>query len=318
MGESATIRLVLLIALMFGAACAQLSPTFYATSRPNVTSIVRGVVQQARNKDIRIGAKIIRVHFHDCFVDGCDASLLLDYADRIVSEKNARPNLSTDGYAVIDDVKTALENVCPGVVSCADILALASEILVVLDGGQSWQVQLGRRDSRTANSAGTTAIPGPTENLANITRKFTDQGLDTTDLVALSGAHTIGRAQCDSFSQRLDATNPNPNIDPTFLQTLQQNCPSGSPTNLNDLDVKTPDEFDNSHFINLQNNRGLLKTDQDLFSTFGSDTVAIVNRFASCQTNFFDAFGESMIKMGNINLLTGSKGEIRINCKRIN
>ncbi|KAJ0083768.1 hypothetical protein Patl1_29918 [Pistacia atlantica] len=113
---------------MFGAACAQLSPTFYATSCPNVTSIVRGVVQQARNKDIRIG-----------------------------------------------------------VVSCADILALASEILVVLDGVQSWQVQLGRRDSRTANSAGTTAIPGPTENLANITRKFTDQGLDTTDLVALSG-----------------------------------------------------------------------------------------------------------------------------------
>ncbi|KAJ0020684.1 hypothetical protein Pint_31326 [Pistacia integerrima] len=263
---------------MFGAACAQLSPTFYATSCPNVTSIVRGVVQQARNKDIS--------------ESGCDASLLLDDADRIVSEKNARPNLSIDGYAVIDDVKTALENVCPGVVSCADILALASEILVVLDGGQSWQVQLGRRDSRTANSAGTTAIPVHIQ----------------------SG----GRAQCDSFSQRLDATNPNPNIDPTFLQTLQQNCPSGSPTNLNDLDVKTPDEFDNSYFINLQNNRGLLKTDQDLFSTFGSDTVAIVNRFASCPPNFFDAFGESMIKMGNINLLTGSKGEIRINCKRIN
>lgn len=63
---------------------------------------------------------------------GCDASLLLDNATGIVSEKDAPPNLSTDGYAVIDDVKTALENVCPGVVSCADILALASEILVVL------------------------------------------------------------------------------------------------------------------------------------------------------------------------------------------
>lgn len=63
---------------------------------------------------------------------GCDASLLLDDADGIDSEKDALPNQSTDGYEVIDNVKTALENVCPGVVSCADIVALASEILVVL------------------------------------------------------------------------------------------------------------------------------------------------------------------------------------------
>lgn len=63
-------------------------------------------------------------------MQGCDGSLLLDDADDIDSEKNGPPNLSTAGYPVVDDIKTALENVCPGVVSCADILALASEILV--------------------------------------------------------------------------------------------------------------------------------------------------------------------------------------------
>ncbi|XP_044483870.1 lignin-forming anionic peroxidase-like [Mangifera indica] len=307
----------LILAITLGASRAQLSSTFYDTTCPNLTSIVRGVLVPARDSDVRLGAKIIRVHFHDCFVNGCDASLLLDDAADIDSEKNAAPNNSTDGYAVIDDVKTAVENVCPGVVSCADILALASEILVVLDGGQSWEVQLGRRDGTTANRAGTTAIPSPIEDLPTITQKFTDQGLDTTDLVALSGAHTIGRARCVSFNQRINASNPDPTLDPTYLQTLQENCQS-SDQNLNNLDVTTPDAFDNNYFVNLQNNRGLLQTDQELFSTSGADTVAIVNQFATSQSAFFDAFGASMIKMGNISPLTGSNGEIRTNCRRVN
>lgn len=69
------------------------------------------------------------MHALTVYVQGCDASLLLNGTD---SEKTATPNLSTDGYAVIDDIKTALEKACPGVVSCADILALAAQISVSL------------------------------------------------------------------------------------------------------------------------------------------------------------------------------------------
>jgi peroxidase len=58
---------------------------------------------------------------------------LLDNADGIDSEKEAGPNKdSVDGFPVVDDIKTAVENVCPGVVSCADILAIASQISVCL------------------------------------------------------------------------------------------------------------------------------------------------------------------------------------------
>lgn len=64
------------------------------------------------------------------FMKGCDASLLLDDANGKDSEKNARPNLSIEGYAVIDKIKIKLERVCPGVVSCADIISLASQISV--------------------------------------------------------------------------------------------------------------------------------------------------------------------------------------------
>lgn len=84
-----------------------------------------------------------------------------------------------------------------------------------------------------------------------------------------------------------------------------------------DLDQSTRDEFDHNYFTNLQNKRGLLQTDQELFSTSG-DTVAIVNRFANSQSDFFDSFGQSMINMGNIRPLTGSDGEIRSDCKRVN
>lgn len=55
------------------------------------------------------------------------------------------------------------------------------------DGGPTWDVQFGRRDSRTANLAGTNQIPGPFETLQQISDKFSAKGLDSTDLVALSG-----------------------------------------------------------------------------------------------------------------------------------
>ena len=64
---------------------------------------------------------------------GCDASILLDNSSTIDSEKTAIPNNnSVRGFDVVDDIKTALENACPAVVSCADILAIAAEESVVL------------------------------------------------------------------------------------------------------------------------------------------------------------------------------------------
>lgn len=304
---------------------AQLSANFYSTTCPNVSSIVQNVIQQALQSDARIGASLIRLHFHDCFVNGCDGSLLLDNnaTANIVSEKDAAPNTnSTRGFNVVDNIKTAVESSCPGVVSCADILALAAESSVSLAGGPSWNVLLGRRDSRTANQAGAnTSIPSSTEGLSSITAKFSAVGLNITDLVALSGAHTFGRAQCRIFSPRLynfnGTGNPDPSLNTTYLTNLRQICPqNGSGTAVANLDPTTPDSFDNNYFANLQNNQGLLQSDQELFSS--STTVSIVNTFSSNQNTFFQSFTQSMINMGNISPLTGTNGEIRSDCKRVN
>lgn len=63
---------------------------------------------------------------------GCDASVLLDDDDYINSEKDSPPNESLKGFDVIEAIKSQLEEACPGVVSCADILVLAARESVVL------------------------------------------------------------------------------------------------------------------------------------------------------------------------------------------
>ncbi|XP_030452953.1 peroxidase A2-like [Syzygium oleosum] len=303
---------------------AQLSANFYATTCPNTSSIVQTVIQQALQSDPRITASLLRLHFHDCFVNGCDGSLLLDNSATIKSEKDAAPNTnSTRGFDVVDNIKTAIESSCPGIVSCADILALGAQASVSLSGGPSWTVLLGRRDSLTANQAGAnTSIPSPIDTVANLTSKFSAVGLDTTDLVTLSGAHTFGRAQCRTFSLRLyNFTNggPDSTISPSYLTTLRQLCPqNGDGTVLANLDPATPNTFDNNYYANLQNNQGLLLSDQELFSTTGAATISIVNSFSGNQSAFFQSFAQSMINMGNISPLTGSNGQIRSNCRKVN
>ena len=137
------------------------------------------------------------------------------------------------------------------------------------------------------------------------------------------GAHTFGRARCGVFSNRLfnfsGSGNPDPTLNTTLLSSLQQICPqNGTGSGITNLDLSTPDAFDNNYFTNLQSNNGLLQSDQELFSTTGSATIAIVTSFASNQSLFFQAFAQSMINMGNITPLTGNSGEIRLDCKKVN
>ncbi|KAG1366309.1 putative Peroxidase 53 [Cocos nucifera] len=137
------------------------------------------------------------------------------------------------------------------------------------------------------------------------------------------GPHTFGRAQCRFFSYRLynfgGNGNPDPTLSRSYRTALQQNCPQGGDgTTLNNLDLTKPNTFDNNYFTNLLSNRGLLQSDQELLSTTGASTAWIVNSFASSQSTFFQNFVQSMIKMGNISPLTGSNGEMRRDCKKVN
>ncbi|TVU31427.1 hypothetical protein EJB05_23111 [Eragrostis curvula] len=325
---AALVMAALLCLQLTGGATAQLCEDYYDYTCPDAYNIVKRVLIQAHKSDVRIYASLIRLHFHDCFVQGCDGSLLLDGVRGVInSEKGAPPNNgSARGFPVVDAVKAALENSCPGVVSCADILALAAEISVELSGGPRWGVLLGRLDSKTANFASASNLPSPFDNLTVLEKKFKDVGLNNVDLVALSGAHTFGRVQCQFVTDRLynfSGTNrPDPTLDPAYRAFLSRRCPlNGIPSALNDLDPTTPDTFDKNYYNNLEANRGFLNSDQELKSAPLAQgvTAPIVDRFASSQAAFFARFAQSMINMGNISPTTDpSKGEIRKNCRKVN
>ena len=122
--------LLLLLGLVAIAAHGQVTRVgFYAKTCPRTESIVRATVAKHLSSNARIAPGILRMHFHDCFVQGCDGSILIEGAD---TEKTAPPNSGIPGYNVIDDAKAQLEAACPGIVSCADILALAARDSVVL------------------------------------------------------------------------------------------------------------------------------------------------------------------------------------------
>ncbi|EMS56736.1 Peroxidase 52 [Triticum urartu] len=117
-----------------------------------------------------MGASILRLFFHDCFVNGCDGSVLLDDSATLTGEKNAGPNAnSLRGFEVIDAIKSRVDAACPGTVSCADILAVAARDGVNLLGGPSWGVPLGRRDARTTTQAAANSnLPSPSSSAATL------------------------------------------------------------------------------------------------------------------------------------------------------
>ncbi|VAH42239.1 unnamed protein product [Triticum turgidum subsp. durum] len=283
------ISLVVLVALAT-VASAQLSPTFYSASCPGALAAIKSGVTAA----------------------GCDASVLLSG-----NEQNAGPNAgSLRGFGVIDSIKAQVEAVCKQTVSCADILAVAARDSVVALGGPSWTVLLGRRDSTGANAGlANSDLPGPGSSRAQLEAAFLKKGLDTVDMVALSGAHTIGQAQCGTFRSRIYGGDTN--INAAYAASLRANCPrSGGNGNLAPLDTMTPNTFDNAYYTDLLSQKGLMHSDQVLFNNDTTDNT--VRNFASSAAAFSSAFATAMIKMGNIAPLTGAQGQIRLSCSKVN
>ncbi|VFQ88574.1 unnamed protein product [Cuscuta campestris] len=279
-----------------------------------IFSAVREVVDAAVDAEARMGASLIRLFFHDCFVDGCDAGLLLKDTPTFIGEQSAGANQnSVRGYEVIDRAKQNAKTKCPDTpVSCADIVSIAARDSFHKFTGKTYTVTLGRKDARTANLTGAnTQLVGPAEDLASQTRKFAAKGFNQTEMVALLGSHTIGFVRCPLLCV---AAVINPAR--AAAAAVQCNCQTTpNATGLVGLDP-TPAAFDQRYYADVANGRGLLFSDNELMK--GSTTGAAVRRYRDAMGAFLADFAAAMVKMSNLPPSRGVQLEIRDVCSRVN
>ncbi|KAL3530377.1 hypothetical protein ACH5RR_009699 [Cinchona calisaya] len=318
---AATLALVAFVSMIFIGQCnAALRIGFYKgkCQSIDVETTVFNVIKSKFKNDSTITAALLRLQFHDCFVTGCDASLLLDGKH---SEKTAFPNLSVRGYEIIDAAKAAIEETCPDVVSCADIIAMATRDAVSLSGGGRYEVQTGRRDGNASSSANV-FLPGPSDSISDAIDIFATKGLNSTDMVFLLGAHTVGVAHCSFVQDRLynfqNTGKPDPSMDTKLVSKLRRTCPQDSGFNKTvnlDQNPLSSMTLDNSYYKQIISHKGILEIDQNL--ALDPLTKDKVNSIAN-SSDFSSKFGQVMVKLGALDVLTGNQGEIRRSCQKVN
>ncbi|XP_020213697.1 peroxidase 12 [Cajanus cajan] len=290
-----------------------LSYSFYSKTCPKLETIVRNHLQKVFKNDNGQAPALLRIFFHDCFVQGCDGSVLLDGSPG-ERDQPANIGIRSEALQTIDDIRALAHKECGRIVSCADITVLAARDAVFLSGGPNYAVPLGRRDGISFSTSGTKNLPSPLNTTSATLDAFAAQSFDVTDVVALSGAHTFGRAHCRTFFNRLSPLDPN--MDKTLAKQLQATCPDANSGNTANLDIRTPKVFDNKYYLDLMNRQGVFTSDQDLLTD--KRTKGLVNAFALNQTLFFEKFVDAVVRLSQLDVLTGSQGEIRGKCNVVN
>lgn len=162
-------------------------------------------------------------------------------------------------------------------------------------------------------------IPRANSTIDELIKLFNSKGLTIQDMVALSGAHTIGFAHCKNFVTRLynyrGKGQPDPDMNSKLLKALRMYCPNfgGNSDIVAPFDATTPFIFDHAYYGNLQNKMGLLASDQAL--ALDPRTKSLVQDFAKDKQKFFQAFASAIDKMSLVKVVRGKKhGEKRRDC----
>ncbi|KAG5537692.1 hypothetical protein RHGRI_024970 [Rhododendron griersonianum] len=267
---------------------------FYHDTCPQAEKIIRSRVRRLYEIRSDVPPSLLRLVFHDCFIEGCDASVLLDSIDGMDSEKESPPNETLKGFDIIEIIKSDLEEACPGVVSCADILVLAARESVVLAGGPFYPLETGRRDGELSFSElATYELPSPQDNLPNTIASFASRGFDERETVSLLD----------------DSPSPSSVDDST-----------SSTSSIREAEVEMDSEergsdFGTLYYRNLLQARGILYVDQQL--TAGEETETWVRAYASDTSLFRRDFALAMRKLSNLGVLTAPMGQVRISCSKV-
>lgn len=142
----------------------------------------------------------------------------------------------------------------------------------------------------------------------------------------LSAAHTIGTTACFFMTKRLydflPGGQPDPTINPVFLQELTTRCPQNGDINTRiPMDRFSERLFDKQILQNIKDGFAVLQTDAGLYED--ATTRRVVDSYTGVLNPFFGPsfesdFVKAIVKMGKIDVKTGSQGEIRRFCSAFN
>lgn len=224
------------------------------------------------------------------------------------------------GLEVIDEAKARLEMECPGIVSCADIIVYAARDSAVLSGVPSFKTRGGRRDSLVSRLYDVD-LPSPTFPIDQLVAAFTRKGMTRDHLVVLTGAHSIGLVHCSMFAYRAMGYNKTIPIDPKLVEEdrlkILSNCQGQDlGQTVLPIDSETDTLMDNRFYKKLLKGSGLLESDCAM--AVDPKTRRIVNKMAKDERRWLRAFAKAMVRLGEIEVKTGTEGEIRKDCRSVN
>ncbi|KAK6154645.1 hypothetical protein DH2020_008893 [Rehmannia glutinosa] len=297
---------------------------YYRDSCPQAEDIIKEQVKLLYKRHKNTAFSWLRNIFHDCFVESCDASLLLDSTRRVLSEKETDRSFGMRNFRYIETIKEALERECPGVVSCSDILV----------GGPYISLKTGRRDGRKSRADIIEKyLPDHNESISVVLERFANIGIDTPGVVALleMNCRLIHKTVWYSRSSQCGA-NPlcetgsplypevDPSLNPDHVEHMLHKCPDPIPdpkaVQYVRNDRGTPMKLDNNYYRNILDNKGLLIVDHQLATD--KRTKPFVKKMAKSQDYFFKEFARAITILSENNPLTGTKGEIRKQCNLAN
>ncbi|KAI3983396.1 hypothetical protein MKX01_013463 [Papaver californicum] len=270
---------------------------YYSESCPRAEEIIKQEVTKLYHIHGNTAVSWVRNLFHDCMVKSCDASLLLENtSEGLLSEKMSPRSFGMRNFKYVNTIKKAVEKECAMTVSCADIIALSARDGAVMD-----------------------FIPNHNDTMSLVLSQFQSIGIDAEGVVALLGAHSVGRVHCTNLVGRL-YPEVDPTLDPDYALYLKNRCPSPYPdpkaVEYSRNDRETPMILDNMYYKNILEHKGLLLVDQQLVSD--PNTSPFVQKMGSDIGYFHDQFSRALLLLSENNPLTETQGEVRKDCRYVN
>ncbi|XP_073312674.1 putative L-ascorbate peroxidase 6 isoform X1 [Primulina huaijiensis] len=246
--------------LLFTATTSFLLPAANVSAAEDVNFHLQEEINKVLSKGNAAG--LLRLVFHDAGTfdkdentGGMNGSIIyeLDRPENIGLKRSLK---------ILEKAKAEVDSVKP--VSWADLIAAAGAYAVLICGGPKINVELGRVDAMIPDPEG--KLPEETQGVASMKQSFMRKGFSTRELVALSGAHTLGNK---GFG------------DPTVFDNSYYKILLGKPWSSSD---------GMSSMIGLPSDRALVQDDE---------CMRWIAKYADDQGLFFEDFKNVYIKLVN-------------------